>query len=104
MTEQDNASDPKQVKKGKSRDKRNTQQLLNDYRFVLKEAPGRRLIYHILGMCGIYHVSMTGNSYTYFNEGMRQVGVTILNEITEADEGAYIAMQTEELERKRKNS
>ena len=104
MAEQQSASDPKQVKQAKRKDKRNRDQILKDYREVLSIPAGRRLLYHILGMCGIYHVSFTGNSRHFFNDGMKQIGVWLLSEINDADEEAYIKMQSEELDRRRKDA
>jgi len=101
MSDQSSASDPKQVKNAKGKDKRNAQQILNDYRTVLGTPEGRRLIYHILAKCGLYHVMFSGNSRHFFNDGMRQIGVWLLAEINEADEEVYIKMQSEALERRR---
>lgn len=42
------------------------------------------LIREILEETGIFRISMTGNSQTFFREGQRAIGLWLLNEIYEA--------------------
>jgi len=54
------------------------QELLNSYRTMLKSPDGRQVLWDILSMCRVFHLSMTGNSWTYFNEGSRHIGLYIM--------------------------
>lgn len=56
-------------------------QLGNDYRAVMNTPEGQRLLRHIVGHCGIYNQSFTGNSETFFREGKRNIGLKILKEV-----------------------
>lgn len=90
-----NAADEEQVKKGKSQEDSLRDQQLNDLRYVLNDERGRRFIWRLLGECGVYQTSFTGNSTTFFNEGKRQIGLFTLGEVMEASIEAYLKMQHE---------
>jgi len=48
------------------------------YREVFKTQIGREVIMDLLDKCGVFRTVMTGNSYTFLNEGRRQVGLYML--------------------------
>lgn len=52
-------------------------------------------MWRYLGKCGLYKSSFTGNSTTFFNEGMRNIGLQMLADITEADADSYAKMAKE---------
>lgn len=52
--------------------------LARAYHMMSKVADGKRVLWDIMSFCGVFQLSMTGNSYTYFNEGKRQVGLYLL--------------------------
>lgn len=54
---------------------------LQDFEKVLQTVHGRRVIWKILSDCGMFRTSMTGNSYVYFNEGRRDIGLRIFADI-----------------------
>jgi hypothetical protein len=63
--------------------------LMGAYRSMLKSPDGRRVIWDILEKCRVFHTTMTGNSWTYFNEGSRSIGLylmSILNVITSLED------------------
>jgi len=66
---------------GEHRDRVQQQQAMADLMTITEMPEGRRLLMRILRLCRTDDQSMTGNSYTYFNEGMRQVGCVIRDEI-----------------------
>jgi hypothetical protein len=90
-----NAADEAQVKKAENRLINGREQEMEDVRFVLSTPSGRRFLWRWLEICGIYKTSMTGNSTTFFNEGMRSVGLSLLADIVEAQPDAYLNMQKE---------
>jgi len=53
----------------------------NDLRTVLEIEEGRRWVFSLLERCHVFHAVMTGNSYTFFNDGMRQVGLSVIEEL-----------------------
>lgn len=54
-------------------------QMQEDYQKVFMRSPdGRRVLKDILAFTGIFELSFTGNSQTFFNEGRRAVGLKIL--------------------------
>lgn len=87
------------VDEAEQKAERDRLRILDAYRQVLSTRPGRDLLYYIIGMCGVFDLSMTGNSWTHFNEGKRQVGLTLLGDLDEIDKVVFLKMQREELER-----
>jgi hypothetical protein len=69
----------------------------DDLRTVMGTEQGRRFIWDLLGDAGVYRTSFTGNSETFFNEGKRQIGLSILGRITEVCPAEYLKMQQEAL-------
>jgi len=45
-----------------------------DIVWLMKTEQGRRIMNRILSVSGFENLSMTGNSYTFFNDGKRAVG------------------------------
>jgi hypothetical protein len=64
--------------------KRKREQELEDLKKVLKTPEGERVLWRIIKKTKFLDSSWTGNSTTFFNEGMREVGRILLAEITEA--------------------
>ena len=90
-----NAADEEQVKEAKKKEKRGRERDLEDLGVVLSGPAGRRFVWRYLGACGVFKTSMTGDSYTYFNEGRRDVGLQLLADVMEADPNAYLLMTKE---------
>lgn len=87
-----NAADPKQVKQAKDDEELLRDQELSDVQVMLSSKEGRRYMLRLLRRCYIYRTSFTGNSQTFFNEGMRSVGLKILADITEGSPDLYQTM------------
>lgn len=68
---------------------------LRDVRAMLESPAARRFLWRLLERCGIYRSSFTGGDATFFNEGVRDTGLFVLHEITEADPSAYAKMMLE---------
>ena len=76
--------------------KRTRQKEINDVGKILKTSEGRRYFWRLMDKCGVFRTSFTLNSnQTAFNEGMRDIGLETLRNITEADSSAFAQMQNE---------
>ncbi len=68
----------------------------NDMQVLLKLPEGRRFLWKIIGLAGMFRASMTGESMTTaFNEGRRDIGLGLLLEINNCDHNAFAQMQSE---------
>lgn len=75
-----------------------------DLREVLDTAAGRRVLWSILDVSGVYGLSFTGEALgSAFNEGRRQIGITLLQKIEDLAPGSYLTMQREALDEKTTN-
>jgi len=77
---------------------------LNDVRHVLSSVQGRRFVWRILDMAGVYRSSFTGNSTTFFNEGARNIGLRVLSDVMDAKPEAFLLMQQEDKKRKERKA
>lgn len=72
-----------------------------DLRKVLETVSGRRVLWSILDASGVYGLSYTGEAMsTGFNEGRRQIGITLLQKIEDLAPGSFLMMQREVLDEK----
>lgn len=95
-----NAADEGQVKNADEKEKRGRERDLDDLFTVLSTIQGRRFVWRYLSLCGVFRTSFAGEiGQTAFNEGSRIVGLTMLNDINEADDTAYMKMLKESKER-----
>lgn len=53
-------------------------ELMNAYKSLMRTPDGRRVIWDILEKTRVFHTCMTGNSWTYFNEGARSIGLYLM--------------------------
>lgn len=68
--------------------------------FILQTEQGRLYLSELMDFCGLYKVSFTGNSETYYKEGMRNVGLKIMADIGKVDPNSYINIMIETKNRK----
>jgi hypothetical protein len=78
-------TDYRQVKENEKRLKKIKAQLLDDWRKVLRTPEGKRVVLHILESCGLFRSTWEPSAAIHKNEGMRIVGLGILETIKEAD-------------------
>jgi len=71
------------------------QQRVNDLKWLMGHRPGRRIVADLLQRTGQETSSFTGNSGTFFNEGVRSVGLTLLSEVKTHCFDAYLQMLKE---------
>jgi len=90
-----NAASEKQVRQAVHKEESKRDRELNDVRFILSSAQGRRFYWRLLSSSRMFETSFTGNSTTFFNEGMRNVGLIFMGDLSEADPDAYIKMMKE---------
>lgn len=88
-----NASDPQQLKEAQAKKNLRDREEVTDLKFVLSHPQGQRLLWRILGKCGIFTASQHFDPHVvYFNEGKRNLGLEILADINRADQNAIIQM------------
>lgn len=92
---QRNARDPEAVRVATRRAQKRAQRELADYRWIMSDERGRRVLWQLLGDTGIFRTSFTGNSETFFKEGERNVGLKVFTKIHQADPEKYLAMARE---------
>lgn len=82
------------------RNRERREEEINDLRAVLSSVSGRRFIWRLLERGGVFRSSFNteSDSYTAFNEGRRNLGLLVLNDILEADLDAFTLMQRESVE------
>jgi hypothetical protein len=69
-----------------------------DIKQLMTHAWGRRLVWRMLDKAGMYRTSFTGNSETFFREGMRNYGIWLTALINEHCPEQYAAMVAESKE------
>jgi len=94
------AGDEWQIKKKKTKAHIHKEQNKEDLKEILSSAGGRRFLWKLLEECGVYKISFTGDNYTIFNEGKRQIGLRLIEDIFDASPNAYTEMRSEAIQRK----
>lgn len=92
-----NAADPEQVEKAAKKEKRGREQEVDDIKFILSSAQGRRFYWRLLERCGVYSLSFRAGQpdQTAYLEGHRNIGLTFLNDLMTAEPEAYLKMMKE---------
>lgn len=68
---------------------------IEDFKWLVGHKQGRRLLWRLLSMTGVFTSSMTGNSQTFFNEGRRDIGLQLMAEVNEHSLEAFVQMMKE---------
>lgn len=66
-----------------------------DFAWLMSDKRGRRFIWRMLEVTGVYRSSFTGNSETFFREGSRNVGLKLISDIHEFAPDSYTTMLEE---------
>lgn len=92
------------AKERREKDELARQQADADLAALMSTATGRRFMWWLLdGVCGINSGSFVGDSHaTAYNEGMRAVGIRVLQEVQRVAEGDYVHMLKEQLDARRR--
>lgn len=71
-------------------------QELEDLKWVMSDARGRRFVWRLLSQARVFHASFTGEALSSaFNEGARSAGLKQLADIHEACPQQYLVMTKE---------
>lgn len=71
---------------------------IDDVRKILKTPEGRRFIWRLWGMCGIFRNPFTANAnQTGFNAGRMSIGQEILADVNDASVSAFAQIQNEHI-------
>lgn len=98
-TDKRNLADPKQVEESDRRSKSQRQQEIEDVIRIMSTDNGRRFMTRMLDITGFQKSSFTGNSTTFFNEGMRNIGLMLWADIQEVPPELYLKMLQEQREK-----
>jgi hypothetical protein len=90
-----NASDPQQIAEVEGKARRKRDQDNADLISVMETHSGRRFVWRILESAGLYKLSYTGNSETFFNEGQRNIGLKLLSDLLKVAPEEYVRMTQE---------
>lgn len=94
-----NTSDEGQIKDAEEKFKYSRKQELDDLKHILSLPEGKRFILrYLFGVCGILKPVFTGNSETYFLDGKRAIGLTLIEEIKEVSPKDFIEMMSKNME------
>jgi hypothetical protein len=67
----------------------------NDIKWLMSSKQGRRIVWRLLDKAGVFRTSFTGNSETFFKEGMRNMGLFLVAEIMAHSPEAFALMLNE---------
>lgn len=93
-------TDEEKVKKIEEKVKRGRERELDDLNDILKTKHGRRFVWRYLEMCKVFNECMTGNNWTFYNEGQRNIGLRLFADVMESDPDAFALMSKENKEAK----
>lgn len=67
-----------------------------DWRFILGDQRGRRIVWALLAKAGVFRVSYSSDALQMaFNEGGRNLGLEVLAKVSEHAPASYLLMQNE---------
>lgn len=67
--------------------------LIRDYEITFRGAEGSRVLEHIMSLARINSSTFTGNSRTFYNEGVQDLGKAIKRMVMEADPEIYFQVE-----------
>lgn len=96
-----NAADEAQIKEADVQSKNRKNRDLDDLKYVLQSAQGRRFLWRLLGECRVHNSIFNTNALTQsHSSGKQDVGHFIMGEIIRSDEDAFLRMMKESKENK----
>ncbi len=90
-----NTADPEQVKKATKKEKREHEEAIQDIKRLLATDFGKRFIWRYLEKCNVFYTLQGPVPNIHYEEGYRQVGLDMMNEIIEVDPGTLILMMSD---------
>jgi hypothetical protein len=98
------AADEEQVSTARRKERFDRKSELADVRSILGTAEGRRFVWRYLGLCRVFESSWSPSAAIHFNEGQRDIGLRLLDDVTEANDESLIQMMREAKERERRSA
>lgn len=90
-----NAAEPDHVHAREKTAKDAERRRVAGLKLLLDHEDGRLWLWDLLGFCGVYRSSFTGNSETFYREGGRNVGLKIQAELTKHYPESLVQMMRE---------
>ncbi|MCY1396710.1 hypothetical protein D9M71_116920 [compost metagenome] len=91
-----NAGEQNAQDQARKQEKLARQQEINDFRWLMSDPRGRRLMWRVMGKCRLFQPSFDPHGgITNFNEGQRNVGLFLLSEINDVCPQRYAEMAAE---------
>lgn len=75
-----------------------------DFKWLMSDKRGRRIVHRWLTKAGVWRSSFTGNSETFFREGQRNIGLMLLDQINAHCPEHYARMLKEHKDDGRRNA
>lgn len=86
----------RRMNESKDAKKRIRDKEVEDVKLIMSSREGRRFVWRLLEMCGVYRSSFTGNSETFFREGQRNIGLMLLADVHEHCPDGFLTMLKEQ--------
>lgn len=86
------ASNPTHIRNAEKGAKNRARQIREGLGKIVKDPDCRAWLYDMLERTGLGKISMTGNSWTFFNDGMRNVGLGVQAQLLRWHPEAYVDM------------
>lgn len=92
----DDLTDEQIVAAAREKAERQRQREIEDLTQLMDTAHGRRFVWKLLGQCGVFRLSYSGElASTSFNEGQRNIGLGLFAEIMAHCPNLYLLMAEE---------
>ena len=98
-----NAADERALNRQKEQERLGAEQEIADLQWLMSTERGRRIMWSLLSRAGVFRISMTGNSWTFFNEGRRSLGNELMAAVNDHCAEQYPLMVAEAQARIRKS-
>jgi hypothetical protein len=90
-----NAADESQVKDAAGKSKRASDREIEDLRYVLTSAQGRRFLWRLMGHCKVNASVWEPSAKIHYNSGQQDVGHYLMAEVVRAGEDFLFQMMKE---------
>lgn len=98
MNSSQNTLDTKAQKEHQLENEKARAKELSDLTTVLGTACGRRVMWKLMGDCGVFESIWEPSAKIHFNAGKHDLGLLWLKEMTEASPKLYLQMQKEQMD------
>jgi hypothetical protein len=95
MSETGDLGDAQQVGERKERIRRRERFEDDAFRSLMEQRDFRAFVWRLLAEAQVFQPIMTGNSYTFMNEGKRQIGLWVLEQVNRLCPDLYVTMTKE---------